>query len=114
MILDFENDLPHVLARADAVGVFRVLTISTSLKVPKLISIAESYPAIYCTAGVHPHNAQNEGVNDPQKIVNQLEHKKIIGIGESGLDFHYDFPEIDGKGKISFVISKRQEQQVYL
>ena len=97
---DFENDLPHVLARAGAAGVFRVLTISTSLReLAKLISIAESYPAIFCTAGVHPHNAQNEGVNDPQKIVNQLEHKKIIGIGESGLDFHYDFSDIDCQRK---------------
>ena len=93
---DFENDLPYVVARADAVGIFRVLTISTSLReLAKLISIAESYPAIYCTAGVHPHNAQSEGVNNPQKILNQLDHKKIIGIGESGLDFHYDFSEID-------------------
>ena len=66
---DFENDLPYVVARADAAGIFRVLTISTSLReLAKLISIAESYPAIYCTAGVHPHNAQSEGVNDPQKL----------------------------------------------
>ena len=65
-------------------------------------------------SGVHPHNAQSEGVNDPQKILNQLDHKKIIGIGESGLDFHYDFSEIDCQRKIFFLISKRQERQVYL
>ncbi len=95
---DFDNDLPSVLARAAAAGIFRLLTISTSLsELAKLISIAESYPAIYCTAGVHPHNAQNEGVNDPQEILNELVHSKIIGIGESGLDFHYDFSNVNSQ-----------------
>jgi len=95
---DFDNDLPSVVARADAAGIFLLLTISTSLReLAKLIAISENYPAIYCTAGVHPHNAQDEGVNDPQKILNLLKYKKIIGIGESGLDFHYDFSEINSQ-----------------
>ena len=95
---DFDDDLPSVIARADAAGILRLLTISTSLReLAKLIAITEKYPAIYCTVGVHPHNAQKEGVNDPQKILNLLEYKKIIGIGESGLDFHYDFSEINSQ-----------------
>ena len=93
---DFDDDLPLILDRAFKVGVFRMLTISTSLMgFSKLIAIASEHEAIYCTVGIHPHNAQNEGINDPQKLIELLDHSKVIGIGESGLDFHYNIAEVN-------------------
>ena len=66
-------------------------TIGTRLSTfEQVLAIAEADPGIFCSVGVHPHRADEEGVDDPAPLVARTRHAKVIGIGESGLDYYYD------------------------
>ena len=87
----FPDDLPAVLARAQAAGVERLVTIGTRLAQADLLrGIAEAHDPVFCTVGIHPHNAGEEPVPEPATIAALTEHPKVVGIGESGLDYFYD------------------------
>src|SRR5665213_570288 len=80
-----------VIARARAAGIGTMLTISTKMgEFPALRAIAETDPDIWCTVGVHPHEAAAEQGVTVEQLVDLTRHPKVIGIGESGLDFHYN------------------------
>ncbi len=88
---DYDKDRDAVIANARAAGVERMLTISTKLsKAQEIISLAETYPDIMCTIGTHPHEAENEALAQCDDIVALANHKKVIGIGETGLDYFYE------------------------
>ena len=88
------SDLDNVLARSKKVGIKKLLTISTSLdsftRVKKIVNKDE---IIYGTIGIHPHETNNDTVDSEFIVKNLLENKKIIGIGETGLDFFYNNSE---------------------
>lgn len=85
------DELPDVLARAAAAGVGEMCTIGTRLKQSaEIIQIAAAHPNVWCTVGVHPHNAAAGPVPEPETLARLAEHPKVIGIGESGLDYFYD------------------------
>ena len=92
--LDFPElyaDLDGVIARAKNGGVERMLTICTSVaSIPKVLAIADKYPEVYAAIGIHPHRVEEHGVLPVEQIVSWTEHPKVIGIGETGLDYHYD------------------------
>ncbi len=84
-------DLGAVLDRARAAGVEKVVTIGTKLtEAAAVIAIAERFPGVYATVGVHPHEAGEEGVRDPAVLVELARHPKVVGIGETGLDYFYE------------------------
>ncbi len=86
-----DAELNEVLARAAAAGVGEVVTIGTGLaQSARLIASAEQHRAVWCTVGVHPHNAAELPVPDASEIVALAGHPKVVGIGESGLDYFYD------------------------
>jgi TatD DNase family protein len=88
---DFAAELPDVIARAQAAGVGRMVTISTRVRRFEAIrQIAETYPNVFCTIGTHPHNAAEEPDVTADDLVRISAHPKCIGIGEAGLDYHYD------------------------
>jgi TatD DNase family protein len=89
---DFENELDAVVKRAEDAGVGLFLTISTSLAgFDKVRAVAERYPHVYCTVGVHPHEAAGDGAGaSTAKLVELAAHPKVVGIGETGLDYYYD------------------------
>ena len=91
--LDFPElagDLAGVLARAEAAGVGLMQTIGTRLSTfERVRAIAETDPRIYCSVGVHPHNVAEERVA-AAALAAQAQHPRIIGIGETGLDYYYD------------------------
>lgn len=93
--LDFDGlaeRLPEVLRRAEAAGVRLMLTIGTRVKqFDRILAIAEAHDQIYCSVGTHPHNAGEEPDVTAEHLVRLARHPKVIGIGESGLDYHYDF-----------------------
>jgi TatD DNase family protein len=69
-----------------------MLTVSTRMStLHQTIAIAEEYPEVYCSVGVHPHHAAEEPQVTAADLVRASEHPKVIGIGEAGLDYHYDF-----------------------
>ncbi|MBL28945.1 MAG: LuxR family transcriptional regulator [Rhodospirillaceae bacterium] len=92
--LDFDSydeDRDEVVARARRAGVGVMQTISTRMSTfPGVRAIAERYPDVYCSVGVHPHQAEEEGLDDPAPLIAAADHPKVIGIGETGLDFYYD------------------------
>jgi TatD DNase family protein len=88
---DFAGDLDGVVERARAAGVERMVTIGTRVdKAPGVVEIAERYDDIFFTVGTHPHEAAAEGAEDFAAMRALARHPKCVGIGEAGLDYHYD------------------------
>ena len=88
------SDLPNVIQRSKNVGIEKLLTISTSFesfsRIKDLIKIDEM---IYGTIGIHPHETSKDIITSSEIIKNLKENEKIIGIGETGLDFYYNNSE---------------------
>lgn len=91
--LDFPElaaDLPGVLARAKAAGVGRMVTICTRLRhEPQIRALAEAHPAVFYAAGTHPMSAAEEPLVTVEALVALARHPRFVGIGETGLDYHY-------------------------
>lgn len=84
-------ELPEVLARAAANGVGEMVTIGTTVaQSERLPALAEAHPNIWCTVGVHPHHAHEAPIPTPETLAAMTRHQRVIGIGESGLDYFYD------------------------
>ncbi|TQD37514.1 TatD family hydrolase [Rhodobacter capsulatus] len=87
---DFAEELPEVVARAHAAGVSRMVTICTRLRnVPQVRAISESYEGVFWAAGTHPMSAAEEPLASIEELVTLAAHPKFVGIGETGLDYHY-------------------------
>lgn len=91
--LDFPelaDDEAGVLARARTAGVAGMLTIGTRLdQFERVRAIAERHDNVWCSVGVHPHEAKDEGQRTPDRLIEATHHPKVVGIGETGLDFYY-------------------------
>jgi TatD DNase family protein len=88
---DFANELDAVVARAQAAGVARIVTISTRVKRhAALIAIAERFPDVFCSVGTHPQHAHEELDVGTDELIARTQHPKVVAIGEAGLDYHYD------------------------
>jgi TatD DNase family protein len=99
---DFEGELDDVVARAGAAGVGTMVSISTHLsKFEGVKAVAERFDNVWCSVGVHPHQAGEEGVDSPDRLVELAQHPRVVGIGESGLDYYYDNSPRD-RQQISF------------
>ena len=87
---DFSDELPDVVARAVAAGVTRMVTICTRLRnAPEVQSIAETHEPVFFAAGTHPMSAAEEPLATVSDLVDLARHPKFVGIGETGLDYHY-------------------------
>ncbi len=88
---DLAADLDGVLSRARAVGVDRMITISTHVgRVATYRALAEAHDQLFFTVGTHPHYADQELDVTAEQLARLSEHPKCVAIGEAGLDFHYD------------------------
>lgn len=88
---DFAADRAGVIARAHAAGVGLMVSISTKIRTfPAVRAIAEENPSVYCSVGVHPHEAESEQDVTTEALVQLADHPKVVAIGETGLDFFYD------------------------
>jgi TatD DNase family protein len=84
-------ELPDILARAAAAGVTELVTIGTNMpQAAEVIRLIEAHPNVWGTIGVHPHHAAEGEVPTPEMLAGLADHPKVIGIGESGLDYFYD------------------------
>jgi TatD DNase family protein len=85
---DFGDEREEVIARARRAGVGGMLTICTKVtEFDQVRALAESHDDIWCSVGIHPHEAEAQPEAD---LVRLSEHPKVVGIGECGLDFYYD------------------------
>jgi TatD DNase family protein len=93
-----DGDLEDVVARARTAGVGRLVTICTKLsEFEGVLGIAERFDEVYCSVGVHPHEAGEEGQAGPQRLIALAHHPKVVGIGETGLDYYYEHSPRDAQ-----------------
>jgi len=88
---DFAEELDAVVARAGEAGVGCMVTICTRVRqFDRILAVAERFDNVWCSVGLHPHDAAEEPELDADRLVELAAHPKVVGIGETGLDFHYD------------------------
>jgi TatD DNase family protein len=96
------EDQQAVLARARAAGVSGMLNISTrEHEWADIITLADQEPDVWASVGIHPHEADTHAEIDTARLVSAAQHPRVVGIGESGLDFYYDHSDRDQQ-RISF------------
>lgn len=89
--LERDGDIEPVVARALAAGVGTLVTICTKLsEFDRIEAIARRFPRVFCSVGVHPHEAEKEGQQTPERLLELAAHDKVVGIGETGLDYYYE------------------------
>jgi len=87
---EYFSNIDELISQADSKGVKKIICIGTDLKTSKeSINLAEKYNNVFCTVGIHPHDAKDA----PENYIKELEqlgsHNKVVAIGEMGLDFFY-------------------------
>ncbi len=117
---DYANDLPEIIARAQAVGISKIISIGTSLESSeRAIRLAEKYPSVYAAVGWHPTEAL-DAPDDLRPALRELaRHPKVVAIGETGLDYHHlpsEKPEFtaadDARYKLKQADIFRQQMEV--
>ncbi len=93
---DFEADLDEVIHRAALAGVERMVTICTRLRALEGVrAIARRYDPVFFAAGTHPMSAASEPMVSVEELLAATTHPKMVGIGETGLDYHYTADSAD-------------------
>ncbi|PZM10715.1 TatD family hydrolase [Rhizobium tubonense] len=108
---DFAEERDAIVARAHAVGVRQMVTISTRVKkLDELLEITRAYPSVFCSVGTHPNNADEELDIEVEDLVRLSRHEKVVAIGEAGLDYFYDTvkPEDQKTGLLRHIAAARE------
>jgi len=96
----FDEDREAVIARALASGVRLMVEISDRVASFEKTRLVAQHPDIWCTAGTHPHEAKEDPELSPQTLIDLAADPRVVGIGECGLDFHYDLSPRDIQAKV--------------
>lgn len=97
----FDPDREEVLARAREAGVAGMVCIaSTPEDARGALKLAEANADVWCTAGLHPHEAANASEGWVARVRELLAHPRVVAVGECGLDFHYDFAPRDAQFRV--------------
>lgn len=97
----FDPDREEVLARAREAGVMGMVCIaSTPDDARSALELAEANADVWCTAGLHPHEAANATDGWTDRVRDLLSHPRVVAVGECGLDFHYDFAPRDAQFRV--------------
>ncbi len=87
----YADDLDNVIKRAQNEGVGIILDVATDKQsYPELIALLEKYPFIFGAFGIHPNSIDVDNMISAQELLQMIHHLKIIGVGETGLDYHYE------------------------
>ena len=88
---EFAEDFENIMSRAAEANVGLMLTICTHLsRFPRVLAVAERFDNVYCSVGIHPHEAGEETEVTAEQLVELAKHPKVIGFGETGLDYYYE------------------------
>jgi len=88
--VDFAGEVEAIIARAAEAGVHRMVTICTMLRLePQVRTLAEAHDPVFYAAGTHPMSAAAEPLATVEELTTLADHPKFVGIGETGLDYHY-------------------------
>ncbi len=108
---DFEGEHADLVARAAEAGVTRMVTICTKLQLePQVRAIAEAHAPVFYAAGTHPMSAATEPMTSAEELIRLSQHPKFVGLGETGLDYHYTADSKDiQKASLAIHITAAQE-----
>ena len=107
---DFADELDAIVARAEAAGIGRMVTISTRVRQhDALLAITQRFPNVYCSVGTHPHHADEEDGIAAEELIELTQHPKVVALGEAGLDYFYDngSPEAQERGFRAHIAAAR-------
>ena len=96
----FDEDRDEVIARARAAGIALMVNISDKVSHFKAVRALADQPDIWCTVGTHPHEAKENPDLSAAELVALAADPRVVGIGETGLDFHYDLSPRDIQAKV--------------
>jgi len=96
----FDEDREAVIARARAAGVGLMLNISDKVSHFSAVRALADHPDIWCTAGTHPHESKENPELCAADLIALAEDPRVVGIGETGLDFHYDLSPRDVQAQV--------------
>jgi TatD DNase family protein len=96
----FDEDREAVIARALACGVRLMVNICDKVSNYDKVRQVAQHPDIWCTVGTHPHEAKEDPDLSPATLVNVAVDPRVVGIGECGLDFHYDLSPRDVQARV--------------
>ena len=86
---DFDADRPNIIQRAFDAGVTRLISIGTTLESSRAaLALADAYPQVYATVGIHPSEAKKESNSAIEELAQLARNPKVVAIGECGLDYH--------------------------
>ena len=92
--VQFKEDLDEVISRAIDTGISQMICVGTDIKSSeRAIEISNKYPNIYATCGIHPHDSEKADKKYLQILEEFSKQKKVVAIGEMGLDYFYDFSD---------------------
>jgi len=98
---DLAGDIDAVLARSQATGITEWITVGTDLQeCKKAIGLTERFEGMYAAVAIHPHDAKTVTEDTLQELRKLAQHKKVVAIGETGLDYHYDFSLHEDQRKV--------------
>jgi len=108
---DYANDLPEVIARAQAAGIAKTISIGTSLSSSeRAIRLAEKFPPVYAAVGWHPAEAMKAPSDLRPALREYASHPKVVAIGEIGLDYHHLPSSQGGSGEDDAHYKQRQAE----
>jgi len=97
----FEGCVEAVVERSRAAGVTGWITVGTDTQDNrKAIALAEKFDGMYAAVGIHPHEAKDVTAGDLDELKKSVQNKKVVAIGETGLDFHYNFSKQDAQRRL--------------
>jgi TatD DNase family protein len=107
---DFADELDAIVARAEAAGIGRMVTISTRVRQhDALLAITQRFPNVYCSVGTHPHHADEEDGIAAEELIELTQHPIVVALGVAGLDYFYDngSPEAQERGFRAHIAAAR-------
>jgi TatD DNase family protein len=88
---DFAGQVPEILSRARENGVGACVSIGTQLsQFDGVLAVARQYDNVWCSVGIHPHEAEKERLTDAAPLLERARDAKVVGLGETGLDYFYE------------------------
>jgi TatD DNase family protein len=92
----FASDLPEVLLRAEQAGLVRIVAVATTLASSRIcFQLADRYPMLAPTVGIHPNHYAEAGPGDWDEVVKLAEDRRVVALGETGLDRHWNYTPFD-------------------
>lgn len=98
---ELQDDIEQVLSRSRAAGVRTWITVGTDTAHNRsVVDLADKHDSVYAAVGIHPHHAKDVCDDDLDILRELAQHPKVVAIGETGLDFHYNFSKQERQREI--------------